>query len=167
MATLLKGLLKQGSSDISKSPSFNDFSLCAGQDAETNLQRTSMDSSAGEPDLERRSSESSGGRRKDVWQGVFNPGRNFNMDKVGRNYFDHVENPKSSPTTWEYIVKAEHLKQLSFAHFDKNADGFITADELRDTLGNSANVEDLIKQADRNGDGKIDYSEFCDLLRKT
>ena len=47
------------------------------------------------------------------------------------------------------------------------ADGFITADELRDTLGNSANVEDLIKQADRNGDGKIDYSEFCDLLRKT
>lgn len=167
MATLLKGLLRQGSSDISKSPSFNDFSLCVGQDVETDLQRTSMDSSTGEPDLERRSSESNGGRRKDVWQGVFNPGRNFNMDKVGRNYFDHVENPKSSPTTWEYIVKAEHLKQLSFATFDKNADGFITAEELRDTLGHSANVEDLIKQADRNGDGKIDYSEFCDLLRKT
>lgn len=42
------------------------------------------------------------------------------MEKVGRNYFDNVENPKNSPTTWEYIVKAEHLKQLSFAHFDKN-----------------------------------------------
>lgn len=168
MATILKNLLKQGTSDVSKSPSFNDFSLCAAQDVDTELQRTSMDE-AGERDLERKSGGTprSPGARKDVWQGVFNPGRNYNMEKVGRTYFDTVENPKNSPTTWEYIVKAEHLKQLSFAHFDKNADGFITADELRETLGHSANVEDLIKQADKKGNGKIDYEEFCDLLRKT
>ncbi|CAD7704063.1 unnamed protein product [Ostreobium quekettii] len=170
MATLLKGIFKQGSGEMAKTPSFNDFSLCAQDAVETEMKRTSED--GGErPSLERSSGGSPvgspSGARKDVWQGVFNPGRNFNMDKVGKNYFDHVENPKSSPTTWEYIVKADHLKQLSFAHFDKNADGFITADELRETLGHGANVEGLIKQADRNGDGKIDYMEFCDLLRKT
>lgn len=169
MSQFFKGLLKQGSADMSKSPSFNDFSLHVGQEVEEELNRSS--SAGAELPSEQHGEAGQGnsptGVRKDVWQGVFNPGRNFNMDKVGRNYFDHVENPKSSPTTWEYIVKAEHLKQLSFAAFDKNSDGFITADELRQTLGKGANVEDLIQQADRNGDGKIDYQEFCDLLRRT
>jgi len=169
MSSFFKGILGQGSTEIAKSPSFNDFSLHVGQEVEEELNRSS---SLGaelptEQQGEAGQTTSPKGVHKDVWQGVFNPGRNYNMEKVGKNYFDHVENPKNSPTTWEYIVKAEHLKQLSFAAFDRNSDGFITADELRQTLGRGANVEDLIKQADRNGDGKIDYQEFCDLLKRT
>lgn len=47
------------------------------------------------------------------------------------------------------------------------ADGYISADELRSTLGPSANVDALIKQADKNKDGRIDYKEFCDILRES
>lgn len=48
--------------------------------------------------------------------------RNYNMSdkKVGRTFYDHVDNPKAHPTTWEYIVKADALKQVSLAQLDKN-----------------------------------------------
>ena len=44
-------------------------------------------------------------------------------------------------------------------------DGLIDADDLRARLGPDADVEKLIKQADRNGDGKIDQAEFTELLK--
>ncbi|GMH45506.1 hypothetical protein BSKO_13463 [Bryopsis sp. KO-2023] len=165
MTSLLKSLLRSDSSDMAKSPSFNDFSMHVGQEVEREPQSPTMEEA---PMLEKRSSTSSvGSPGSDVWRSVFNPGRNYSLhDKnVGRTYYDTVDDPKKQPTTWEYIVKADHLKQVSFAQFDKNADGFISADELRSTLGPSANVDALIKQADKNGDGKIDYKEFCSILK--
>lgn len=167
MSSLLKSLLRSESSDLTKSPSFNDFSMHVAQDVETE-QGPLIDSP---PALEKRSSSSSIGSPagSDVWRSVFNPGRNYSMhDKgVGRTYYDAVDDPKKQPTTWEYIVKAEHLKQVSFAQFDRNADGFISAEELRSTLGPSANVDALIRQADKSGDGKINYKEFCDILKES
>ena len=44
-------------------------------------------------------------------------------------------------------------------------DGLIDAEDLRARLGPDADVEKLIKQADRNGDGKIDQAEFTELLK--
>lgn len=167
MSSVLKSLLVgsgSGSGDFSKSPSFSDFSMCVGQEVDD-----MKPEAEGPPALEKRSSTSSvGSPGSEVWRSVFNPGRNYNMSdkKVGRNFYDHVDSPKA-PTTWEYIVKADHLKQVSFAQFDKNADGYISADELRSTLGPSANVDALIKQADKNKDGRIDYKEFCDILRES
>ena len=49
--------------------------------------------------------------------------------------------------------------------FDRDNDGFITADELRLKLGSQADVSQLIAAADKNNDGKIDYGEFCELLK--
>lgn len=49
--------------------------------------------------------------------------------------------------------------------FDRDGDGFITADELKMKLGSQADVSQLIAAADKNGDGKIDYQEFCELVR--
>ena len=52
----------------------------------------------------------------------------------------------------------------AFRVFDKNGDGFISADELRivmTSLGErltDAEVDDMLKEADTNNDGKIDYS---------
>ncbi len=45
------------------------------------------------------------------------------------------------------------------------ADGFIDAKDLEHHLGRSSGVAALIKEADKNNDGKIDYQEFCDLLK--
>ena len=53
-----------------------------------------------------------------------------------------------------------------FRVFDKNLDGYITAADLRKymtTLGEALSaeeVDEMIKDADTNGDGKINYTEF-------
>ncbi|CAL5400426.1 unnamed protein product [Camellia sinensis] len=56
-----------------------------------------------------------------------------------------------------------------FATFDKNNDGFITKQELKESLGNIGiditenEVVDMVEKVDSNGDGLIDLDEFCGL----
>ncbi|XP_053383308.1 uncharacterized protein LOC123540371 [Mercenaria mercenaria] len=61
----------------------------------------------------------------------------------------------------------------AFRHFDKDRSGYIDEKELRRfllTLGLAFNDRDkrqmdtLIKQIDKNGDGKIDIEEFVDIM---
>ncbi|KAI5680934.1 hypothetical protein M9H77_02161 [Catharanthus roseus] len=67
----------------------------------------------------------------------------------------------------DYRSNKEDLKNV-FATFDKNDDGFITKQELRDSLKNigivmgEKDIEDMVKNVDSNGDGLIDLDEFCD-----
>lgn len=68
--------------------------------------------------------------------------------------------------------KQQRLYQ-TFKMFDKNGDGFITADEIQEVLGEDPSLkadtnlwEQIIKEADKNGDGMIDYDEFADLMVK-
>ncbi|CAI9754695.1 unnamed protein product [Fraxinus pennsylvanica] len=57
-----------------------------------------------------------------------------------------------------------------FATFDKNKDGFITKHELKESLKNigifegEKHVADMFGRVDANGDGLIDFDEFCDLF---
>ncbi|CAI0430613.1 unnamed protein product [Linum tenue] len=50
--------------------------------------------------------------------------------------------------------------------FDKNGDGFITKQELKESLKNirisvtEAEVEEMVMKVDSNGDGLIDFEEF-------
>lgn len=52
----------------------------------------------------------------------------------------------------------------AFRVFDKNGDGFISPDELRRVMTNlgekltDEDVEDMIKEADLDGDGLVNYS---------
>lgn len=51
----------------------------------------------------------------------------------------------------------------AFRVFDIDGDGLIDADELRQTMANlgetlsDADVRAMIKEADKNGDGKVDF----------
>ena len=56
-----------------------------------------------------------------VWQSTFSPKKNVNMDeRIGRSAYDVVDNKASSPSVWQQIVKADHIKRVSFKHFDKD-----------------------------------------------
>ena len=52
---------------------------------------------------------------------------------------------------WEHILKADFVKHAAFNEFDVDKNGYIDASDLRKRLGSDANVEALIKQADKNG----------------
>ena len=59
----------------------------------------------------------------------------------------------------------EELKQR-FAMFDKDGNGTIDREELRDVMQqlgeklSEEDIEEMIQDADQNGDGLIDYNEF-------
>ena len=60
----------------------------------------------------------------------------------------------------------------SFKVFDRDGDGLITEDELQitmDNLGepmNEVEVKAMIDEADLDGDGKINFKEFQNLMEK-
>ncbi|XP_060584351.1 uncharacterized protein LOC132740467 isoform X1 [Ruditapes philippinarum] len=77
----------------------------------------------------------------------------------------------------QFIIEKDILKSLAdevcyemqdaFNIFDKDGDGFITKAELKKVLTKIGDkmpeelADEFIREADLNGDGKIDYQEFC------
>lgn len=68
------------------------------------------------------------------------------------------------------IEKEEHLR-AAFAHFDANGDGNISREELRQALAGESDmslsekeIEEMISEADHDGNGEIDYAEFCAMI---
>lgn len=89
-------------------------------------------------------------------------------DKVGAQM-----NFKTFTTQAEDMVKGSNPhKDLvkAFKLFDRDNNGTISAGELKHVLLNLSDkltpddVEKLIKQGDKNGNGSIEYSEFATLL---
>lgn len=74
----------------------------------------------------------------------------------------------SSPKETTSAYKKADLTRV-FATFDKNGDGLIAKQELRDSLKNlrlsvtDKEVEEMVVKVDANGDGSIDFDEFCML----
>ncbi|KAM9296913.1 troponin C, skeletal muscle [Gastrophryne carolinensis] len=66
--------------------------------------------------------------------------------------------------------KSEEELAECFRIFDKNADGYIDAEELGEILRSSGEsiaedeIEELMKDADKNNDGKIDFDEFLKMM---
>lgn len=62
-----------------------------------------------------------------------------------------------------HVKVHESILRRTFARFDRAGTGLISAEDLRNVLGDSfeaADVEELIQEVDTSGDGKIDYDEF-------
>lgn len=70
-------------------------------------------------------------------------------------------------------ISKERLQE-SFKVFDADGNGYITADELKAVLGNTQHGQklnesvwdEIIKETDSNGDGKISFEEFSNLMFK-
>ncbi|KAL3532300.1 hypothetical protein ACH5RR_005821 [Cinchona calisaya] len=77
----------------------------------------------------------------------------------------HFDKNKVEEKRSDYNNKVQ-LRSV-FETFDKNNDGYITKQELRDSLKNIGivmtenDIADMVKRVDSNGDGLIDLDEFC------
>ena len=78
----------------------------------------------------------------------------------------------------EFIAATLHLNKVdredhlvaAFAYFDKDGSGYITKDELQKAceefgLGD-ASLEEMIREADQDNDGRIDYNEFVAMMQR-
>lgn len=81
------------------------------------------------------------------------------------------ETPKEGTSTRSSsaaVTDKEELKGV-FATFDKNDDGFITKQELKDSLKNigiwmeDKDIAEMMEKVDENQDGLIDLNEFYEL----
>ncbi|GAB2216104.1 hypothetical protein Droror1_Dr00023872 [Drosera rotundifolia] len=67
-------------------------------------------------------------------------------------------------------TKSDELEQV-FHMLDKNHDGFLSKQELRESLhsvgfsANETDVDDIVKGLDCNGDGLVDFDEFRALFK--
>ncbi|EXB50311.1 Calcium-dependent protein kinase 9 [Morus notabilis] len=67
------------------------------------------------------------------------------------------------------LEREEHLFK-AFQFFDKDSSGFITRDELETAMkdygmGDEATIREIISEVDTDNDGRINYSEFCAMMR--
>ncbi|GLT66246.1 hypothetical protein SLA2020_386210 [Shorea laevis] len=80
----------------------------------------------------------------------------------------------------EFVTMSVHLKEIdsdevlsqAFSVFDKNRNGYIEFDELRETLvddsigsNNDQVIQDIIYDADLDKDGRISYNEFKAMMK--
>jgi calmodulin len=67
---------------------------------------------------------------------------------------------------------AEEEMREAFMIFDSDGNGTISAEELRQIMQNlgetltNEEIEDMVKEADLDGDGQIDYNEFVRMMFK-
>ncbi|RDX94343.1 Calcium-dependent protein kinase 20, partial [Mucuna pruriens] len=67
------------------------------------------------------------------------------------------------------IQKEDHLF-AAFSYFDKDGSGYITRDELQQACEQfglkNYQLDEIIREADRDNDGRIDYSEFAAMMQE-
>ncbi|XP_066264508.1 calmodulin-beta-like [Branchiostoma lanceolatum] len=67
-------------------------------------------------------------------------------------------------------IDASDVISEAFRVFDTNGDGFLSAEELRHVMTclgqqlTDEDVEDMVRLADKDGDGKINYAEFAAMM---
>lgn len=78
---------------------------------------------------------------------------------------------RASAQGYQKSVNEEYELRRAFEEFDENGDGFISPEELNRVMRSigetltSDEIKVIIKEVDNNGDGKIDYYEFCKIYK--
>ncbi|XP_020213342.1 calmodulin-like protein 8 [Cajanus cajan] len=91
------------------------------------------------------------------------------VDTDGNGTIEFGEFMNLMATKMKESEAEEELKE-AFRVFDKDQDGYISASELRSvmrTIGEKVTeeeVEQMVKEADLDGDGLVDYQEFVKMM---
>jgi len=94
-----------------------------------------------------------------------------NVDADGSGVIDYTE--FLAATLDKKLYMAEDMCWRAFGVFDQNGDGKISVKELQEVLKDSEvsnlvgnqSAHDIMKQADKDGDGTIEFEEFCRMMR--
>ncbi|KAF7818880.1 calcium-dependent protein kinase 26-like [Senna tora] len=105
-------------------------------------------------------------------------GANLNESEI-QNLMQAADVDKSGTIDYkEFIAATLHLNKFeredhlaaAFSYFDKDGSGYITQDELQlacQELGmQDLLLEEIIREADQDNDGQIDYKEFVAMMQK-
>jgi calcium-dependent protein kinase len=104
-------------------------------------------------------------------------GKLLNEDEIDKLFFD-VDTDKSGSIDYsEFIVATMSSKKnmseekltAAFKLFDTDGNGTISPEELKTVISSSGQISDetidhILKQADENNDGEIEFDEFCKLM---
>jgi calcium-dependent protein kinase len=92
--------------------------------------------------------------------------REIDSDQSGQ--IDYTEFLAAALDKKHYLEK--DMLWSAFCVFDKNGDGKLSKEELRQVLADEAigkgmqEVEDLMREVDKDGSGEIDFDEFKDMM---
>ncbi|URD89889.1 calcium-dependent protein kinase [Musa troglodytarum] len=89
-------------------------------------------------------------------------------DVDGNGSIDYIEFITATMSRHR-LERDEHLYR-AFQYFDKDNSGFITRDELESAMqehgmGDLATIKEIISEVDTDNDGRINYQEFCAMMR--
>ncbi|KAL3632722.1 Calcium-dependent protein kinase 33 [Castilleja foliolosa] len=91
-------------------------------------------------------------------------------DVDGNGTIDYIE--FITATMHRHRLEREENLYKAFLYFDKDSSGFITRDELETAMqeygmGDPSTIKEIISEVDTDNDGRINYEEFCNMMRKT
>ncbi|KAK4439794.1 Calcium-dependent protein kinase [Sesamum alatum] len=89
-------------------------------------------------------------------------------DVDGNGTIDYIE--FITATMHRHRLEREENLYKAFQHFDKDSSGFITRDELETAMqeygmGDASTIKEIIAEVDTDNDGRINYEEFCTMMR--
>merc|ERR1712217_680860 len=94
------------------------------------------------------------------------------VDSDGSGVIDYTEFLAATLDKRSYVK--EDVCWSAFCIFDRNGDGKISQDELKQVLGENEvadvvgvlKIGELMKELDTSGDGYIDFQEFMEMMKK-
>ncbi|GFZ03230.1 calcium-dependent protein kinase 15 [Actinidia rufa] len=89
-------------------------------------------------------------------------------DVDGNGTIDYIE--FVTATVHQHKLERDEHLYKAFQYFDKDHSGFITRDELETAMkeygmGDDATIREIISEVDTDNDGRINYEEFCTMMR--